>query len=137
MSPLTGEASPPDRRNRSAVIYIVDDDASLLKALKRLLGSTGDFLVEAFSSAEAFLRSEYRSRADCLVLDIRLEGMSGVELQERLLAAGSTIPVVFMTGHDDTSLRERAIRAGAVDYLRKPFDDESLLDAIKRSIGRP
>jgi two-component system, LuxR family, response regulator FixJ len=136
MSSLTGEAAPADRRNRSPVIYLVDDDASLLKALKRLL-STGDFLVEAFSSAEAFLRSEYRARADCLVLDIRLEGMSGVELQERLLAAGSTIPVVFMTGHDDASLRERAMRAGAVDYLRKPFDDESLLDAIKRSIGRP
>jgi CheY-like chemotaxis protein len=80
--------------------------------------------------------SEQRLRADCLVLDIRLDGMSGLELEEVLAAAGSTVPVVVMTAHDDPSTRERARRAGAVDYLRKPFDDELLIGAINRAIGR-
>jgi FixJ family two-component response regulator len=118
------------------VVCVVDDDASLLRALRRLLRA-GGFHVEAFASAEAFLEWGHRERADCLVLDVRLDGMSGVELQERLVAAGSKVPVVFMTGHDDPRARERARRAGAVGYLRKPFDDESLIGAVNRAIVRP
>jgi FixJ family two-component response regulator len=124
----TGSVSSP-------VICVVDDDASLLRAVRRLLRSAG-FSVETFSSAEAYLESAPRTRADCLVLDVRLDGMSGLDLQERLVAAGSVVPVVFMTAHDDHATRARASRAGGVDYLRKPFDDESLIGAINRAIRK-
>jgi FixJ family two-component response regulator len=127
------ESADPERP--FPVICVVDDDASLLRALRRLL-RTGGFRVEVFSSAEGFLLSEQRLQADCLVLDIRLDGMGGLELQEVLAAAGSAVPVVFMTAHDDPSTRERARRAGAVDYLRKPFDEEVLIGAINHAIGR-
>jgi FixJ family two-component response regulator len=127
------ESADPERP--FPVICVVDDDASLLRALRRLL-RTGGFRVEVFSSAEGFLLSEQRLQADCLVLDIRLDGMGGFELQEVLAAAGSAVPVVFMTAHDDPSTRERARRAGAVDYLRKPFDEEVLIGAINHAIGR-
>ena len=120
---------------RAPVICVVDDEASILRALWRLLAA-GGFSVETFSSAEGFLESEHRWRADCLILDVHLDGMDGFELQERLLALGAEIPVVFITGHDDRTTRERAGRAGAVGYLRKPFDDESLIGAINRAIGR-
>src|SRR5262249_50342662 len=120
---------------RAPMICVVDDEASILRALWRLLAA-GGFSVETFSSAEGFLESEHRRRADCLVLDVHLEGMGGLGLQERLLALGMEIPVVFITGHDDRTTRERAGRAGAVGYLRKPFDDESLIGAINRAIGR-
>jgi FixJ family two-component response regulator len=130
-----GERVPVAPERQSPVVCVIDDDASLLRALRRLLRA-GGFDVEVFSSAEAFLESGHRERVDCLVLDVRLEGMSGLELQERLVAAGSEIPVVFMTAHDDLSTRERAHRAGAIDYLRKPFDDESLIGAINRAIRR-
>ncbi len=131
-----GERVPAAPERQSPLVCVIDDDASLLRALRRLLRA-GGFDVEVFSSAEAFLESGHRERVDCLVLDVRLEGMSGLELQERLVAAGSEIPVVFMTAaHDDLSTRERAHRAGAIDYLRKPFDDESLIGAINRAIRR-
>jgi two-component system, LuxR family, response regulator FixJ len=132
---IHGGISPADHEERSPLICVVDDDVSLLRALRRFLGTAG-FAVQAFSSAEAFLQSEFRSRADCLVLDIRMDGMSGVELQEYLVAAGSAIPVVFMTAHEDVWLRERASRAGAVGYLKKPFGVDLLMDAINQAIGR-
>lgn len=116
------------------MICVIDDDASLLRALQRLLVA-GGFSVETFGSAEDFLVSEHRSAADCLVLDVHLGGLGGFELQERLVAAGRRIPIVFITAYDDAVTRERARRAGAVDYLRKPFDDESLIGAINRAIG--
>lgn len=117
------------------MICVIDDDASLLRALQRLLVA-GGFCVETFGSAEDFLESEQRSPVDCLVLDVHLGGVGGFELNERLVAAGRRIPVVFITAYDDATTRERARRAGAVDYLRKPFDDESLIGAINRAIGR-
>ena len=135
MAGVGAGTGPEHGEGRSPIVCVVDDDASLRRALRRLL-RTGGFVVEVFSSAEAFLCSEHRARADCLVLDVRLQGMSGVELQEHLLAGGSAIPVVFMTAHDDASTRERATQAGAVEYLRKPFDGESLMGAINRAIGR-
>jgi FixJ family two-component response regulator len=116
------------------VICVVDDDDSLLRALRRLLDATG-FHVETFSSAEAFLGSRHRSRADCLVLDVHLGGLNGLDLQEQLATAGVRTPVVIITAHDDLPTRERARRAGAVAYLRKPFDDDSLIAAIHRAIG--
>jgi FixJ family two-component response regulator len=114
------------------VICVIDDDASLLRALQRLLVA-GGFSVETFGSAEDFLVSKHRSTADCLVLDVHLGGLGGFELHDRLVAAGSRIPTVFITAYDDATTRARARRAG--DYLRKPFDDESLIGAIERAIG--
>jgi FixJ family two-component response regulator len=115
------------------LVYVIDDDASLLRALRRLLGA-GGFRVCTFSSAEDFLESAKPTPA-CLVLDVHLGGLSGLDLQERLVAAGRRIPVVFITAHDDAVTRERARRSGAVDYLRKPFTEESLIAGIKRALG--
>ena len=116
----------------SPLVYVIDDDASLLRALRRLLAA-GGFRVCTFPSAEAFLESSTTMPA-CLVLDVHLGGLSGLDLQEHLLASGRTIPVVFITAHDDAMTRERAHRAGAVDYLRKPFNDELLIAGIRRAL---
>jgi len=116
----------------SPLVSVVDDDASLLRALGRLLRAAG-FTVEAFTSAEQFLDSEHRVPPRCVVLDVRLSGMTGFELHERLLAAGTPPPVIFITAHDDVATRERARRAGAVQYLRKPFEDDALIEAIHRA----
>jgi FixJ family two-component response regulator len=120
------------------VICVIDDDVSLLRALQRLLVS-GGFHVETFGSAEDFLLSDHQTKADCLVLDVHLGGLGGFELHDRLVTAGRRIPIIFITAFDDTATRERARRAGAVEYLRKPFDDESLICAIHRALesGRP
>jgi FixJ family two-component response regulator len=117
------------------LVCVVDDDLSLLRGLRRLLGTYG-FTVEPFPSAEDFLASPHRARAACLVLDVQLGGLSGLELQEHLLAAGSEVPVIFITGHDDAPTRERAQRARSVAYLRKPFDDHALIEAINKALGR-
>jgi FixJ family two-component response regulator len=134
--PRTREESE-DRLTSTAaalpLVYVIDDDASLLRALRRLLAA-GGFRVCTFSSAEEFLESAAATPA-CLVLDVHLGGLSGLDLHEQLLAAGRRIPVVFITAHDDAVTRERARRAGAVDYLRKPFNDESLIAGIKRALG--
>ena len=116
----------------SPLVSVVDDDASLLRALGRLLRAAG-FTVEAFTSAEQFLDSQHRVPPRCVVLDVRLSGMTGFELHERLLAAGTPPPVIFITAHDDAATRERARRAGAVQYLRKPFEDDALIEAIHRA----
>ena len=116
-----------------SLICVIDDDRSVLRALRRLLWVEA-FAVEAFGSAEEFLASEHRANARCLVLDVNLTGLSGLELQEQLLLTGAAPPIVFITAYDDRVARDRASRAGAVDYLRKPFDDKTLLDAINRAI---
>jgi FixJ family two-component response regulator len=128
------ERAPSPTRRGSAVIGVVDDDASLLRALRRLLVA-GGFTVRVFSSAEEFLGSEHGRSADCLVLDVHLGGLSGFELYERLIAAGTRIPVVFITAHDDAITRARARQSGAVAYLPKPFDDASLIGAIHLALG--
>jgi len=115
-------------------ICVVDDDPSVLRALGRLLRSAG-FRVETFASSEAFLQSP-RGAIHCLVLDIRLGGMSGLGLLEHLTAAGEVIPVIFMTAHDDATTQGHAERAGAVAYLRKPFADQLLIGAIQRALER-
>ena len=128
-----GAEVPRDERQQRPVVGVVENDTSLRRALRRLL-RTGGFRVEAFSSAEAFLASGQPERVDCLVLDVRLGGMSGLDLPEWLVTTGSEIPVVFVTAHDDPATRERASRAGAVDYLPKPFEDASLMGAVDRAI---
>ena len=115
-------------------LAVVDDDPSVREALRALLRSAG-FRVELFGSAEEFLRSGQGSEFASLVLDVRMSGMSGVELQEQLAASGSKVPIVFMTAHADASVRARALAAGAVEFLEKPFSDDALLDAVDKAIG--
>jgi FixJ family two-component response regulator len=114
----------------SFTIYVVDDDESIRRALKRLLRSMGYHAV-TFDSAEEFMETSSCHGRGCLVLDIRLPGMTGLDLQEKLCSSGANYPVIFMTAHDNTQWQERAKKAGAVAYLRKPFDEQSLLNAIQ------
>jgi FixJ family two-component response regulator len=114
------------------LISIVDDDEGIRQALKSLIDSVG-FRAEVFDSGEKFLNSPYLSQTDCLIADVRMPGMSGLELQDRLSAAGCSIPIVFISAHDDNEARARALRAGAIDFLQKPFSEDSLLGAI--SVG--
>ncbi len=113
----------------SVTVYVVDDDESVRRALKRLLRSAGYHAI-TFDSAEEFIEATSCRGEGCLVLDIRLPGMTGLDLQEKLAASGAKYPVIFMTAHDNPQWQERAKKAGAVAYLRKPFDEQSLLGAI-------
>jgi FixJ family two-component response regulator len=122
-------------RQTAPVIAVIDDDASVRRALQRLLQSAG-FTVETFATAREFLETDYWAQTACLVLDVHLPEMSGYQLQEYLAASGVPIPIVFITAYDDASTRERVNRAGAVGYLRKPFDQETLIEAIRRAIGQ-
>jgi FixJ family two-component response regulator len=114
------------------VIAVIDDDASVRRALQRLLRSAG-FAVETFATAREFLDAGRSARTACLVLDIHLPGMSGFDLQEHLAVSGALIPIVLITAHDDATTRERASRAGVAAYLRKPFDQGELIEAISRT----
>ena len=121
--------------NTTRLVCIVDDDHSVRRALRRLIQFAG-FTAETFASAEDFLSSAFLVRTACLVLDIHLNGgMSGFELQARLTADRVPIPIIFITAHDSVSLRECAEQSGAAAYLRKPFNDELLLDAIRGAVG--
>jgi two-component system, LuxR family, response regulator FixJ len=120
---------------RIAVVAIVEDDDPLRGALESVLRSAG-FQVDPFSSAEAFLSSGDRERTDCLLLDVRLPGMSGLELQRRLTEMKDPIPIVFVTAHGDQSLRDLALRAGAAGFLLKPVRRETLVEAIQAAIER-
>jgi FixJ family two-component response regulator len=119
----------------SPLVCVVDDDESVLRAVGRLLRASG-FAVEVFVSAEEFLEAEHGVRPHCLVLDVRLRGMTGFELHAELRRAGKSPPVVFITAHDDPAARECARRAGAVQYLRKPFEESALIDALYRATTR-
>ncbi|HEY0365193.1 MAG TPA: response regulator, partial [Pyrinomonadaceae bacterium] len=114
---------------------IVDDDESVRTALKSLMDSVG-FRTEVFGSGEEFLKSPFVSQTDCLIADVRMAGMSGLELQERLHAAGSSVPIVFISAHDDNEARTRGLRAGAIDFLQKPFSEDSLLGAISAGLDK-
>ena len=119
------------------MIAIVDDEEALREATESLLRSAG-FKAKSFGSAEAFLRSKSRATAGCLVLDVGLPGMTGLELQLQMINDGCGIPVVFMTAqHDDEGkMRERALRAGALAFLQKPFGEEDLLSAVRSALSR-
>jgi FixJ family two-component response regulator len=125
----------PAMKQAGQTISVIDDDESVRRALRRLIHSFG-WNVETFASAEEFLApAEHRVPA-CLILDLRMPGMSGLELHERLAADGRRIPVVFITGHPDESARRAALAAGAVEFLQKPFDDQLLLDAVSRALAQ-
>jgi FixJ family two-component response regulator len=115
------------------IVFVVDDDASMRKALTNLICSVG-FQVQAFSSAQDFLSHRRAMAPACLVLDVRLKGLSGLELQHELASLGDPIPIIFMTGHGDIPMAVRAMKAGAVEFLPKPFRDQDLLDAIHQAI---
>jgi|SRR5215831_15992381 len=120
------------------VVFIVDDDASVRKSLERLVRSVG-LRGETFASALEFLQCLQRKPADgpsCLVLDVRMPSVSGLALQEALAAAGHRLPIIFITGHGDITMSVRAMKAGAVDFLAKPFNDQDLLEAIQEALAR-
>jgi FixJ family two-component response regulator len=117
------------------IVFVVDDDRSLRDAIKLLL-ETVDLRVETFRTAEQFLSSERPDAPSCLVLDVRLPGVSGLELQRRLVRAGVTIPTIFITGHGDVPMSVQAMKAGAMEFLTKPFRDQQLLDAIQHALDR-
>jgi FixJ family two-component response regulator len=116
------------------VVCVVDDDASLRRSLRNLLMSVG-FRVETFASAEAFLDSVRPRNAGCMVLDLRMAGMSGLELLRHLAATGSRIPVVMLTAHGDDETRQRSLQAGAVAFLTKPFPSAALVDAVRSALS--
>lgn len=116
-----------------SIVYVVDDDESVREAIQSLIRSVG-LHVEAFASAQDFLRSKRPDVPGCLVLDIRLPGFSGLQLQRKLADADFRIPIVFMTGHGDIPMTVKAMKAGAVEFLTKPFRDQDLLDAIQQGI---
>lgn len=117
------------------IVFVVDDDLSVREALSSLIRSVG-LHVETFASAGEFLRFQRPEAPACLVLDLRMPGMSGLELQRELAQARRQIPIIFITGHGDIPMTVRAMKAGAVDFLPKPFRDQDLLDAIAHSLKR-
>ena len=138
--------APPDEKRRmwrggsrkarvpdNSKICVIDDDESVREALRSLLKSVG-FEAEVFASAEDFLGSNHLPGTSCLILDVRMPGMSGFELHEQLIADEEEVPIIFISAHADEEARARALRSGAVDFLLKPFSDEALLHAIETAM---
>jgi FixJ family two-component response regulator len=118
-----------------AVVFVIDDDPSMQRSLDSLLRSVG-LDVRLFSSAQEFMRAVRPDAPGCLVLDVRLPGMSGLTFQQELAKAGVALPIIFLTGHGDVPMTARAMKAGAVEFLTKPFDEQVLLDAVHTAIER-
>jgi two-component system response regulator FixJ len=116
------------------IIYIVDDDESVLRAMKRLILSM-NMDVESFASGREFLDSDYRDQNACLIVDVKIPGMSGMELQQKLVDKGSKLPVIFITAFDTEETRDQAKKAGAAGYFQKPVDDQALLDSIQWALS--
>jgi FixJ family two-component response regulator len=115
------------------IVFVIDDDESIREALKSLLRSVG-LRVELFGAASEFLKSKLPDAPSCLVLDVRLPGVSGLDFQTELAKANVHIPIIFITGHGDIPMSVRAMKAGAVEFLTKPFRDQELLDAVQRAL---
>jgi len=128
-------ATPPASAEEAAVVHIVEDDISLRGALDSLFRSVG-LSTRLFGSGQEFLDAARAETAGCLVLDVRLPGISGLDFQEKLTGSGIHLPVVMMTGHGDIPMTVRAMKAGAVDFLAKPFRDQDMLDAVSNAIAR-
>jgi FixJ family two-component response regulator len=120
-------------KGKIKMVAIVDDDDSMRGALVGLLKAVG-LATQAFASAEEFLKSGQQHQAACLIADIRMPGMSGLELQAHLNAERCRIPTIFITAHGDAKMRIQALREGAVEFLAKPFDDEALLDSVRAAL---
>ena len=122
-------------KETEATVFVIDDDHSIREALKNLIESV-DLPVETFASAQEFLQSGRFGTPGCLVLDVRLPGLSGLDLQREMADANVPTPIVFITGHGDIPMTVRAMKAGAVEFLTKPFRDEDLLEAIQQALDR-
>jgi FixJ family two-component response regulator len=119
----------------SAIVYVVDDDQSMRQAVTMLLRSEG-FHVEAFASAQEFLAFPMPDVPSCLILDVRLKGQSGFAVQEHIASAERNLPIIFMTAHGDIAMSVKAMKAGAMDFLAKPFRDQDMLDAVSQALTR-
>ncbi len=128
-------AGAKSKRQGRPIVFVVDDDVSIREALSGLVRSVG-LQVETFSSAAEFLRQKPPTEPSCLVLDVSLPGLSGIELQRELTAAHRLIPIIFITGHGDIPMTVQAMKAGAVEFLTKPFRDQELLDSIEQALER-
>src|SRR6202047_4116503 len=122
-----------DTHGKTKLVAIIDDDDSMRSALQGLLRSA-EFSSQSFASAEEFLKSGQQHQIACLIADIRMPEMSGLELQAKLNAEHCRIPIIFITAHGDTKMRMQALRAGAVEFLAKPFDDEALLGSVRAAL---
>jgi FixJ family two-component response regulator len=120
---------------KKPIVFVIDDDASMRRALTNLFQSV-DLAVDVFGSASEMLQNEFPDVASCLVLDIRLPGLSGLNFQTELAKANIHIPIIFMTGHGDIPMTVRAMKGGAVDFLTKPFRDQDMLDAVVKAVER-
>jgi len=129
---MSAESALPESK---AIVFVVDDDLSVRQGLERLLRAVG-WQVETFASAQEFLARRKENIPSCLVLDVRLPGLSGLDLQKRIMEANREIPIVFITGHKDVPTSVRAMKAGAVEFLVKPFSKQDLLHAIEQAIKR-
>ena len=124
----------PDEEDKG-IVFVVDDDPSMRRALESLLRSVG-YEVRLFSSAPEFMQAALTDAPGCLVLDVRLPGMSGLAFQQELTKAGIALPIIFITGHGDVPMTVRAMKAGAAEFLTKPFDDQVLIDAVHAALER-
>lgn len=120
-------------RTPRSVVFVIDDDSAVCTALRRLINSVG-LDVETFTSARGFLQAARAETPGCVILDVRLPDLSGLNLQEKLAEAGVDLPIIFITGHADIPMTVRAMKAGALEFLTKPFNDQELLDAVQRGI---
>lgn len=118
-----------------ATVFVIDDDKSVRTALKRLINTLG-FNVVTFASAKAFLKHDRHEASACLILDVRMPEMSGIELQEKLANTGFDIPIIFLSAHGSIPMSVKAMKAGAVDFIEKPFEDQALIDAINTAIEK-
>src|SRR5579859_254135 len=126
-------STEPDPNSEAPVVLVVDDDEAMREALRSLLQSV-DLRVQMFRSAAAFLQADLPTAPSCILLDVRLPGQSGLELQAELIREDIRIPIIFMTGHGDVPMSVKALKAGAIDFLIKPFRDQDLLDAISAAV---
>ena len=122
-------------KNADAIVFVVDDDPSIREAIKSLVSLEGP-RVETFGSAQEFLRTERPDLPGCVVLDVELPGLSGLDLQRELASHGIKLPIIFITGYGDIPMSVRAMKAGATEFLTKPFRDQDLLDAIQQALER-
>jgi FixJ family two-component response regulator len=129
------KSAPGPAGNREPIVFVVEDDAAMRRALNNLFQSVG-LEVELFGSASEMLQNKLPDVASCLVLDIRLPGLSGLDFQIELAKANIHIPIIFMTGHGDIPMTVRAMKGGAVDFLTKPFREQDMLDAVRAAIER-
>jgi CheY-like chemotaxis protein len=132
---LAVHGRPPKEEPKPDLVAVIDDDKSVRNSVKTLLRSAG-YRVETFESAEMFLESGAATETGCLILDVRMPGMDGLELQVHLNTGNSHLPIIFITGHDDGTLRQRLIQAGAVEMLRKPFAPNALLSTVQMVLNR-